>query len=794
MKNSNFFKDSFNLKQCTAFCLTFNWAYSQYDKMCKTNHFRQIYKENKNHISESVIEKFRNYFSHYTHKLPALDDKDIKSNLEYLIREAIAKLKSRHPKLDNNEDKEIWEILNKINDDPFNFFPVSDDNKTQPALALLLSPFVTKSQISFLQGKFFRGPNITADSTQHLAIKRILETLSQSNRVLREEHNLLFSDKKEMGMAVWTRLINNITENNTISDNFPEDEWFMRQLILCLEHTDTLPSVKFARVDTVEDTENNKLQREIIFTEDKEQRKKPLVIQLNTIEVKINIENQEHRTVFGIHTLKYLTALALSGKPINDFIVNWHKRHLKRGTNPIAKDISKEVVEKRIDYFLNKYSGWDKNTKLYQQIQFICSFINRAWEVKNDQYMSSGMFKNFQQKVRHYRQKELQQALQEKKLNDVTQIGLGKQDNQPLGRFFTKERLQEVFVYIVRSHRDWLKQKRSQISSLSEKKIQKLAIYLKVKGAITATESSQFALKKESSKTNKGFFNSVALSSKDIREKFFRNEQDCKNKISFFNIIKELSGNTIIPFDELKINTNSKQGAKPSQEKINNKDAEKIKKEKWARIHLLFKLALKLIQSDSTHSVDNISKISALSKLEMVEKLNEVINIKYTLSQSWRHYADFEKDKIQKLVQAYYPDFQKGQSIPLLAPSGKSKTPSIQSLKKEVDRERFLLMQAILEWEKTIIVDQNLSADSGKDYIPFEEVLQKADIDSSQHNELLKIRNCCMHEDIWKRAFSETPEPFKMIYKKLKEKQTMTRTEKTGKAKKRYNVYKKHRN
>ena len=87
--------------------------------------------------------------------------------------------------------------------------------------------------MSFLFGKFFSG--IQKDSLENLAQKQILKTLSQNDRVLLTSGEAFISPEKEAGFAIWGRLESAGFYDGKVEETFPEDHWFMKQLILYLQ-------------------------------------------------------------------------------------------------------------------------------------------------------------------------------------------------------------------------------------------------------------------------------------------------------------------------------------------------------------------------------------------------------------------------------------------------------------------------------------------------------------------------------------------------------------------------------
>ncbi|MCZ0932804.1 MAG: hypothetical protein OXJ52_06610 [Oligoflexia bacterium] len=503
-KPITYFKDTFTLRQYSAFALTFNWIFhkkkddentqqtqnrnsTQYKKLTQTQHFQNVYKSRKPYNFQSILENFRNYFSHYIHEYPntELSKNGLSKELIFLVKEAIAILEKRKKKLNDDQKKEekIKDEFEKIKDNPLDYFPLDTSKNIQPTLALISALFLTGSQMSFLIGKFFKGKGITGESPKFLAIKAVLETLSQSDRVLIDFSDKFLSPKKEMAFAIWGRLeqVGFYNQNEQIKEeNFPEDLWFMRQLILYLEQTSAFTSfVTFARVNPKSDAD----QKQKAYFESSDQTE-PLKIRHNTIEVKISINSQTIYTNFGIQTLKYLVLAYINKEEdINNFVLNYFKTNITRkGKEYKSYGVTADRLKQRIDYFIEKYNSKNnQDINLYEQIRFICEIVNFAWKQKTGQFMGKEEFKLIQEQVRHYRKDAFREILKQKSLLDVDNLGLGKNNKFNLDSLIIKNRIQEVFKDILKSHLDWLKETQNNISKMSQPELQKIADRLKLK-------------------------------------------------------------------------------------------------------------------------------------------------------------------------------------------------------------------------------------------------------------------------------------------------------------------------
>ena len=786
------FKDCFTLRQYAAFSLIFNWILpdsensgagrkNQYKQLTKTFHFKKLYqgRSKEPYNFENLLKSLRDYFSHYNSS-PEPYQEELKKaglpeELEFLVLEAIANLEQRNNKLDQNEDRarKIQEALNKIRKNPRQFFLDIFQN-IQPALTLIAAPFMTGSQMAFLAGKFFDGGGRKEkkDDPEHLAKIKILQTLAQNDRVLAglDEKDRFISKKKEAGLAIWGRLeaaglYSEKKEAKKEAAGFPEDPWFMKQLILYLEHTKALSSVEFARIKTKRNqTAGDKselkspsgiLEQETVF--DSGNRSMPLRIRHNTIEAEVKINSGHCRTNFGIQTLKYLVlAHLLKNRPeneLNDFVVSWHQENpARKGRAQKTFVAVKTRLEKHIQRLIDDLSKQKKEeVKLYEQIRFICRFLNEAWRKKHERYMSAEEFKEIQQEVRHYRKNIFQENLKERGLWDISGLGLGpglgRDDRRTVSDFFFKDRIQNVFWSMKEARSEWLKWQKEKLGSLSEENLKNLAVHLR--------------LRDREQKKPQADLKPTALRSKEIKEKLEEWRDSQKPGKRFFEHVRELSGGNPIPFQFFGLKKGNYEGKTVFQ-------GERESRENWARTGLLALMIPNLLGR-----ADSLDFSKKPSEQDVEENLGDGVKIKFKVTQGWRHYADFKKRDMKKLIEVYGPPDFRGvlslldENSPKKQSQGKNqnKSPSVLSLKKEANKERELLMRAILEWERKTIEEKNIQRKEGKNYIPFKEILDSSDVVKKE--DLKNARNACMHNNIWDQRFSEAPEPIQTIYNDL---------------------------
>ena len=800
------FKDCFTLRQYAAFSLIFNWIWldsedsgagrkNQYKQLTNTFHFKKLYQggSKEPYNFENLLKSLRDYFSHYNSS-PEPYQEELKKaglpeELEFLVLEAIANLEQRNTKSDQDEDQaqKIQEALNKIKKNPRQFFPLDVSQNIQPALTLIAAPFMTRSQMAFLTGKFFDGGGRKEkkDDPEHLAKIKILQVLAQNDRVLvgSGEEDRFISKKKEAGLAIWGRLetagLYSEEKEAKAPAGFPEDPWFMRQLVLYLEHTKALSSVEFARIKTKRNqTAGDKselkglsgiLEQETVF--DSGDRSGPLRIRHNTIEAEVKINGGHYRTNFGIQTLKYLVpAHLLKNRPkneLNDFVVSWQKENLvRKGRTQKTFGAVKTRLEKHIQRLIDDLSKQKKEEiKLYEQIRFICRFLNEAWHKKHERYMRAEEFKEIQQKVRHYRKDIFQKNLKENGLWDISGLGLGQDDNRTVSAFFLEDRIQNVFWSMRKARLEWLEQQKEKLDSLSEEDLKNLAVHLR--------------LRDREQKEPQADLKPTALRSKEIKEKLEEWRDSKKPAKRFFEHVRELSGKNPISFQFF--------GLREEEYKEKNVlKGERESRENWARTGLLALMIPNLL--GRTDSLDFSKKPS---QQDVEENLGDGVKIKFKVTQGWRHYADFNKRDMKKLIKIYGPPDFKG-VLPLLDKNSSNKqlqgknqnkkSLSVRSLKQEADKERELLMRAILEWERRTIKEKNIQRKKGNNYISFKEILDSSDV--SEKEDLTKARNACMHNKIWDRPFSKAPEPLQTIYNDLLKKDQEKRKKQKKEARK----------
>ena len=251
----------------------------------------------------------------------------------------------------------------------------------------------------------------------------------------------------------------------------------------------------------------------------------------------------------------------------------------------------------------------------------------------------------------------------------------------------------------------------------------------------------------------------IENSRESTKTKKDQKEKQSRKFKSFFDHIRELSGDAFPPFSRFGLREKNSEKGKAGWG--SGKD-----RERWARVGLLLKMVPKLLDRDELKLLSQKP-----SKETVKEKISPNLTVEFKLTQGWRNYACHKKAQLKNLVKAYGREDFKG-VLPLLDPpeDTKNKTNfSVQSLKREANRERYLLLQVLLEWEKSELKKRRL-LNGQKGYVSFKEVLDGSDItDFRCKQDIQQARNACMHDDIWERRFSDIPEPFKSRYSELEE-------------------------
>lgn len=751
-----FYKDDFTLRQISGFALAANWAwlrydnrdehkkikhssesrYSNRDKHKKIKHFSDLMREcfdSKNSFDEEVTDKLehvRNYFSHYKHEFNITPNEEI---WHKLVRNAAQKIAfNEKRKLHDKEETadEIKNILEKAVGEPKSLFCFKNDK--QPFLALMLSPFLTRSEMAFLIGKIWFGDTGKEEdrSNRREAQKYVLQKLAipdSAVHMLSEGKESFLSPKQEQGFAILERLKENVKPSDeSVPLDFPNDEWFIRQLLLFLENMEAVPDIVFARSDAEE--QDGPRGRSTTRVSDSS-RQYPYRIRHNTIE--ISDKDGKKRGVLGINPLKYLVLAVLRGEPINDFL---KENALSFPSVPSRTEAderpSKEKIRARIKFLQEKYE--DKPKRLQPQIRFLARTINQTC-AENERYLSRDEYKEIENMVRFYRKSDMQTKLEEMNIwNQPPAQSKAKNFHE----LMQASRLQDVYQKARQSHIEWLDEQNKSLDSMDEDTLLDLAHQIKLRGLPVQNKPEE----------SKPFRRSEGLTVEQIKKDCFHLE----NKKAFFNFVRELVRQNGIAPEKFGIFLE-----KEEYKNLNLSRREKKKRlENWARTNLLWEMVRQILQE--TLSDGDISGFSDLNlaDIEVTQEIEQRFKVVCNIKKSWRNYARQPKSGLGKLLNAYYPQ---GGEISLLDAEAVQTGQSVEALRKKMEQERYTAIRAILLWEKQMTQEHNITPPEGKNYIPFETVLEKSDVNGDDKERAEKYRNTALHNGIGNKPFRECP-------------------------------------
>lgn len=754
MKKPQFFIDSYTLGQFTAFCLTSNWALAQHEILVQSQHFFSFFEKRfpDGKVSsclrdENPIKNIRNFFSHtIAEPIDKLEEEHIET-LGRIVKNCLIEILFVRKV---NLEKGVEELLKKCHENDnelerlFNFehFPLG-----QPEIAFLLSPFLTRSQVSFLIGKIYFGKSSRQsdkegnmlDTPATVAKKEILKTLSHSdNIVLRSSeggNDSWLSSKHEQGFAIWQLLEkcyeeNEKDEKDKKADEFPVDldSYFMRQLLLFVENNDVLPEFSFARTETEIDKEGG-ISQKISFEAD---TGRPFAIRYNT--VGICLEGLEGRKIegrIGLQSLKYIVCAHLLGKgeKLSEWMKGWYLENEGYPQRRIVRSGSSETLKKRVSSRLEYLKKLNEKPpkNLQEQIRFVCRFINLACKNGTGKSLHKEDYKKLQENVRFYSKEVLRGYLQDLKVLDVSGIQLGRKDKEMLRHLIKDDTIQCLYKTLSKNYGDWIVGCEERLHELSDNDLEQLA--------------GRIQLRKKVRKP--GNPPSIGIDSLSIKREVFSEKQG--KQLSFFNLTRELQFTLKLP------------EAIPGGGRENKQE-----REKWARRQLLFAMAQKSVRDLSGADV----KIKKPEKKEEFPKLSTIpVRIKtgnhhitLNFSKSWRNMAHYPK--VEKLIDVY---LGRHKTVPLFSADEKDDGVSIEAALREMHKERFFLIQSLLKWEKDF-VEENSFEPNSSGYVKFEEIANKAGLDN-----IISLRNKAFHDDIGDRRFSSVPSPIKEEYKKLSE-------------------------
>ena len=801
-------------------CIGDKLGANAYEKAKETRHARVFFGLKELPLKE-VLDDYRNYFCHlvYDKGFPKhMQDKNIQDIYERVLRESLHKiLYAEKPQLarkrqDGKERKEeamrqdhdvIHRHLESAFHKPSYLFDWQDKKQQQICLALLLAPFLTRSQLAFLWGKIWLAGESKDQEESHVsqARRRVLNRMALADSAVAiqpQEQDRLFTHGQEQGLAILVRLKDTLDKPDVMAPedgsvpSFPEDAWFMKQMILFLENTKALPSVRFARTRTEKDADNKTLKQERIFSSE---QGNPLQIRVNTLSAQVG-EDKSHKAhgMFGLNVLKYLVCAVLKGQEINSFIEEWHKDKPRwrggrgRGHEKTG-DVSLQKLENRIDF--HKQTLSQKPRSLQPRIRFITQAINQAYYEKHDEYMNEHDYKLMEENVRFYRRRALQVTLEEQDLfrHKVPMT------NKTFGQLLAKGRLEDVYQDFTRARIEWLEQQKKHLSELDADSRLTLGYQLGVRGLPSRLQEQ----------SDEKFSAPLGITAEEVRDQFFkgfftyRSEHDMQG---FAGLVHSLKQGDSVP--------SHKFGVTEKGDGMNKKESRRMRmkrRERWTRACLLYAMARHLLRDMVNFERFNLKGFKP-SSLPITVDLRHDMKIHCTLTQGWRAYAHWDKEKkLKYLIEAYVPKDLWGR-LPLLRegetlPQDK-KIDSVQAAQAALERERFWAVQAVLEWEKMIVDDKKEGLKKEpEDYITFTTVVGAADLEETKKKVLERYRDCALHGNVWYnenkdkgpkyggKRFSDAPEPIGTLYRKIQEKATHRRDEQKRQGQKRHFPHKK---
>ena len=509
------------------------------------------------------------------------------------------------------------------------------------------------------------------------------------------------------------------------------------------------------------DKDDDKLEQKCVYSDDQD---KPLNIRYNTIAV----EHQKSGTkgTLGLRALLYIVVAYLDKshkkQAINKFIKHWLDKnagykHRKKIPKSDDKSLDKRI-KARCDYLISLYENKkEKPSNLQDQIRFITKRIAVAWRKKNDRALNKHEYKHLEDLVRYYRKQDLYGYLTKAGIDDLQAIELGYDDDKSLKHAIKKDRIQDVYKDMVGDYDAYLKGVREEIHKKDDEEKERIA---KAIGCRLPSSSSVLPSMP------------VGLPERVLRQEYFSEE---KTTPKLVDLIKKLSEN----FFPDAPNGNTKDMAKkrkqffPDVPNEKTKDATK-QRDQWCRKQLLLCMAWDIVVNLSDQPIvpgsgDEFPKLVDIGCSLMFG--DKTIIIKF--GESWRNMSKLDEKFVSKLIKHYLND---AKEVQLLRSDRNKSDQSIKSALNEMRDERYLFMQAILQWECDLLKENR---NNDEPYVSFLDICKKADLGEEVTEEVKDFRNNAFHDDLSDSGrFSDCPEPIKSIYEDLKKKRDERRSEK----------------
>ena len=760
-----FYKDQFSLPQMAAFALTANWAEHQHETLLKTQPFQKLFIHRMNLSATDPIFRFkggllqtlRNYCSHWRHDPPRALVESEQEKWNHLVRCALDELRQRGQQAERDQPNASYDFEAA---DLFKFEAKPLTDHGQPELALMLAPFLTKGQASYLCAKIWFGPDARIEQdgkktdTPKTALKKdIIRLLAQPDNVILRLNNPGYepwlSPAHEQAFAIWDLLYQ---QHKAGKDTEPlADRYIMRQLVLFIENDDLLPGWQFQRIRTDWDEEGKPVQVKVFAREPDW----PLRIIHNTIQA----QGPDNVSItLGLHPLLWLVMAVLYAKPKPDpagmasWLASWaaeNKDHPKQVSPARDEKPLPDRLASRLDWLIKDLEKTPPG--LQAKIRFICQQINRVWMSKNEKALHIDEYKRLEEKVRYYRKQELRGWLEESGLLDETGIGLGRGDEKSLKQLVKDEQLDSLFKSLQKARVDWAKGCKERLHKLAGEEQQELARQIGLRPA-------------QSSKLPPTM--PVGLPDRAVRDKFLK---DAKNATSLASMLRQPIAPWAYPIGKL---------------------GEKTKKQ---RHHLVCRQILLNMAWQALKELTEKGKFSKQDEFPKPADLpitldtgNHQISLKFGLA--WRSMAKKDKGYYKKLLTAYLPE-QKG-VVPLLRVEEETTGQSVESLETVARSERFLFLQALLKWERDFIESPNSKiAPNEQGYIPFDKISSAAGLDG----EITKFRNAALHNSFVGQPFATCPPPIKPLYEALAKRQQEKRQRQKQEGQKRHFTKEKQR-
>lgn len=734
------FKDGYTLSEYAAFAMAANWAKNCItafeEERAITHHLAFFYRGNIPEVAKNIVRGMRDFFSHTTMSAKPLQEL-LRSEEAQKVRRFLYS-EARFQLADQELDSEALSANPPQPSDPL--------SKKKIELALWLAPFLKRSQAAFLADQI-RGLGKTAD-----ACKTALRAFAQPDRALILPSEAPWMSNKQLhGLALVNRLSQHLTKasEGEPDDSFPLDAWFFRQLVLYAENHSLLKSVRLERTCIQED-ENGALVQSKTFDEKEAEGGdiNPLRIKHNTIAIECRTDEGRKQSVLGMQPLKYLVLASLDGHPaekIDRFVRQWHQQPRSTRKRAGKRPNLDKSLPNRIQFLRQKH-GAPKN--LHQRIVFIADIVNRAFLRTQDRSFSAAEYRECQQEARHYSKQAFRSWLKERELLDADGLDLGSEDELTLRSLLNQDDLYKQYDALYQAYCQWLSMVESRLPQLTTEEKEQLGKRLGVRNPQTT-----------------GAPPATAIDADSVRYAFFSSS----NQQHFFNLTRSVAGQGQIDMSPFGLEQSGRTREWPGSVRKGMR-----LKEQWAKcqmLYLMFRESLKRHRMGLKLGPALTSKELAPRKIRISLPVGNGINIQCSAQQQHRAYAHLSKGQMRQIVECYV--WKKGdkdsqaKQIPLLANQGSG---SIEAAQKEINRQRFLLVRALLRWEQNFLADRMewvASQQKEQNYVAFNVIAKKAGLSEQMCKDLGEYRNSAFHDSVPKFRYDNVCEPVRQHYLQL---------------------------